>query len=292
MSARLSLNRQKAYSLLLLNSILWGFSPPIIKHSLNFINPTVFLFYRYLIASFAFFPIFLFYKAKYRPHPNLPRHLFLALLGTPLTLLPLFYGLAASTSIESSILQATNPIFVLVGSLVYLHEKINKNEKVGAILAILGTSLLVFYPLLFTKSNLSFTASGNILIILSNIIWASFLILSKKNHIDPIYLSFLSFIVSLPFFLGLAIFNHLPLNLPAESSFGVFYMGLCGSIIAFWAYQQGQKLIEASEAVIFTYLQPVFGIPLAFLWLHENLKLATFISLALIVLGVYISEKR
>lgn len=292
MSARLSANRKIAYTLLLLNAALWGFAVPIIKYSLQFISPPVFLFYRFVLATFLFFPIFLIYKAKTKHKINIPHHLMLAILGTPLTLLPLFYGLSASTSIESSIIESTTPIFVLLGGLVYLKEKVKPKEWLGVLLALLGTLLLTAYPILHQTPD-TLSLKGNLLIILSNFFWAAFLILSKKDHTDPVYLSFFSFIISIPFFLGFSfITNGQNLNLPLPALPGIIFMTIGGSIIAFWAYQEGQKRIEASEAAIFSYLKPVFTIPLAYFWLKESFNLVTLTSIFLILLGVYLSERR
>lgn len=292
MSARLSTNRKIAYSLLLLNACLWGFAVPIIKYSLQYISPPVFLFYRFVLATFLFFPIFLIYRSKTKHKINLPHHLTLALLGTPLTLLPLFYGLSASTSIESSIIESTSPIFVLLGGLVYLKEKVRPKEWLGVLLALFGTLLLTTYPILHQTPD-TLSLKGNLLIILSNFFWATFLILSKKEHTDPVYLSFFSYLISIPFFLLLCLFtNGQNFVLPLPSLPGIIFMTIGGSIIAFWAYQEGQKRIEASEAAIFSYLKPIFTIPLAYFWLKESFNLFTLLSILLILGGVYLSEKR
>lgn len=293
MSARLSKNRIIAYSLLLLNAILWGFAVPIIKYSLNYTTPSVFLFYRFVIASFLFFPIFLLYKSRnLRKKINIPHHLILALLGTPLTLLPLFYGLSTSSAIESSIIESASPIFVFLGGLVYLKEKATQKEWLGTLIALAGTIFLTVYPL-HSHTPETLSIKGNMLIILSNFLWAGFLIKSKMDHTDPIYLSFFSFLISIPFFLGLNLltvgnnFYLAPQAIP-----GVLYMAVGGSIVAFWAYQEGQKRIEVSEAAIFSYLKPIFTIPLAFFWLKEPFGLSTIFATLLILLGVYLSEKK
>ncbi len=293
MSAQTSKNRLTAYSLLLLNAALWGFAVPIIKESLNHTTPTLFLFYRFIIASLFFFPIFLYYKAKVKHQKiNYFHHLCLAILGTPLVLLPLFYGLAVSSAIETSIIESASPIFVFLGGLVYLKEKASHKEWMGVLLALFGTLLLTVYPILqHTATSLSI--QGNLLVILSNLFWAGFLLLSKKDHTDPIYLSFFSFLISIPFFFVLHIltpnysFTLSPAALP-----GILYMAIGGSIIAFWAYQEGQRRILVSEASIFSYLKPVFTIPLAYLWLKEPFTPLAMLSTAIIILGVYLSEKR
>ena len=285
--------RTKAYFFLLLNTALWGVSSPIIKYSLDFTSPTLFLLYRYIIASLIFFPIFLVYRAQVHPKNNIGRLLLLALLGTPLTLLPLYYGLKVTTSIEASLLVASSPIITIIGGILYLNEKLTRKEWQGISIALVGTLLLIIEPMLAGQGGFnSLSFRGNVLIMVSNIIWSAFLILSKKNHIDTIVLTFLSFVISIPFFLLTAIFERTGLTVSGPAWPGIFYMAIGGSIIAFWAYQEGQKRIEASEAAIFTYLQPVFSIPLSLLWLKEPFTPVTIVTTAIIVSGVYLSEKR
>jgi len=289
----ISKTRSAAYLFLILNTALWGFGAPIIKYSLGFTTPTVFLLYRYIIASLIFFPIFLVHRAG-SPRPMNFKHLIvLALLGTPLTLLPLFYGLTQTTSIEASLLVSSSPIFTVLGGIFFLKEKITGRELRGILIAVMGTLLLTLEPLFSGSGGPgSLSLKGNLLIVISNIIWASFLILSKKDHVDPISLSFVSFVISIPFFLLFSLLNHSGLSVSGQALPGIFYMAICGSIIAFWAYQEGQKRIEASEAAIFTYLQPAFSIPLSLIWLKEPFSPLTMLATGIIVTGVYLSERR
>jgi len=284
--------RYIAYAFLLLNSALWGFSAPIIKYSLNFASPSAFLFYRFIIASLIFLPFFLIHKSRTKHKTNKSQLIILALLGTPLTLLPLFEGLKLTTSIEASILESSSPIFTVLGGLLFLKEKVKPKEWTGLMLAILGTILLAVEPLLHGQMVSLTSFKGNLLIILSNIVWATFLILSKKDKIDSIYLCFYSFLISIPFFFLLS-FNEGGLGqITTRALPGILFMAIGGSIIAFWAYQEGQKRIEASEAAIFTYLKPLFSIPLSIDWLKKPFSPVTIIATAIIVSGVYISEKK
>lgn len=287
----LSNTRFRAYSFLLLNAALWGFAVPIVKYSLDFTTPALFLFYRYIIATLIFFPIFLLHRTRNHEPQNKKNLLLLALLGTPLTLLPLFYGLHATSSIEASILESSSPIFIILGGILYLKETLRKEEWIGLGIAIFGTLLLTLQPF-FTGHTLStLSIQGNLLVITSDIIWAAFLLLSKKTRVDPITLCFTSFLVSIPFFLLMVLFEGSSFSLASEAVPGVLFMAVGGSIVAFWAYQEGQKLIEASEAAIFTYLKPVFSIPLSLLWLKEPFAPLTMIATGIILTGVFFSEK-
>jgi len=284
--------RNTAYLLLLLNAALWGFSPPIIKNSLNFVSPTVFLFLRYVVATLLFLPIFI-STQKNHQHKTSPWLLiFLALLGTPLTLYPLFEGLKLTSSIEGSLIESTSPVFTILGGLIFLHEVVKPKEWLGLIIAILGTLLLTIEPVI-TGNHAVFTSfTGNLLIISSNLIWAAFLLISKKTHTDPARLTFYSFLLGIPFFFLLALAQGQNIVPDPRALPGILYMAVFGSIVAFWAYQEAQKRIEASEAAVFTYLKPIFTLPLSLFWLKETVSPVTLLAALIILSGVYISERR
>lgn len=295
--SHLSSNRSKAYALLLLNTVLWGFSPPIIKKALDFVTINQFLFGRYLLASLIFVPIYFIAQRgkKGLRHKNWRLLIFLALLGTPLTLIPLYEGLKLTSSLEAAILTATGPILVILGGRLFLREKISQNEKMGIFVALLGTLVLTASPLLSNGFVFKFSFLGNLLILVSNLIWTAFLLLVKKHKTDSSQISLVSYLASIPVFLLLLLFES-PVKIaqtnPANpiALFGIVYMAIAGSVIAFWAYTKGQEYIKAGEAAIFTYLQPVFTFPLAYFWLGERISGAAILACVLIALGVYFSE--
>ncbi|MFZ2202595.1 MAG: DMT family transporter [Microgenomates group bacterium] len=290
--------RAQAYALLLVNTILWGFSAPIIKKALDYVTVNQFLFGRYLIASLLFIPIYFLLRAKKKKgvrHTNWRLLIGLALLGTPLTLIPLYEGLKLTSSIEAAILAATTPIMVILGSRLFLREKITANEEVGIFVALLGTLVLTLEPAFSNGFTLTFSLLGNLLIIVSNLIWAAFLIITKKIKADPDQISLVSYLTSVPVFLILLLLES-PLKIIQTNPghplalFGILYMAIAGSVIAFWAYTKGQALIPAGEASVFTYLQPIFTFPLAYFWLGESISRLGILACLLIAAGVYFSE--
>lgn len=288
----LSKSRVKAYSFLLINTALWGFGAPIIKYSLGFTTPALFLLYRYIAATLIFLPIFLIHRQSLKRKMNWKHLLLLGVLGGPLTLIPFYYGIDVTSAIEASLLESVSPIFTVLGGVLLLRETLKRKEVLGLSLAVIGTLFIAIEPILSGNGFNALSVKGNILIIISDIIWAAFLIFSKKDHVDPISLSFVSFAISIPFFLFMAGLEGSAFQADPRAVPGILYMAIGGSIIAFWAYQEGQKLIEASEAAIFTYLKPIFAIPLAMVWLKEPFTPVTMLATAIIVSGVYLSEKR
>ena len=176
--------------------------------------------------------------------------------------------------------------------IIFLKETLKPKEWKGLALALLGTFVIALEPLLAGHNHISLSLQGNLLIILSNLIWTGFILLSKKFKTNPVYLSFYSFLVSIPFFYLVSASQNYSFALSPLALPGILYMAIGGSIIAFWAYQEGQKRIEASEAAIFTYLQPAFSIPLSLIWLKEPFTPVTILATVIIISGVYLSEKR
>jgi len=285
-------NRTSAYLFLLLNTALWGSAAPIIKYSFNYTSPNLFLFYRFLIAAIIFLPVFLIHRSRKHHKINHLQTLFLALLSGPVCLLTSFYGLSKTSAIEASIIGSSGPLLTVLLCMFFLKETVKSKEWKGLGIALLGTTIIVLEPLISGLNHLSLSLQGNLLIILSNTIWSVFLLLSKKVKVDPIYLSFYSFIISIPFFFFLTSQSHLSFALNPQALPGILYMAIGGSVIGFWVYQEGHKRIEASEAAVFTYLNPVFAIPLSILWLKEAFSPVAIIATLLIIIGVYTSEKR
>ena len=85
--------RKTAYLLLLLSTILCGISPVIVKNSLTYISPEGFLFYRFVFALLIYLPIFYLLRKKEVPRNKIIIFI-AAIIGTPLTLLPLYQCLS------------------------------------------------------------------------------------------------------------------------------------------------------------------------------------------------------
>jgi drug/metabolite transporter (DMT)-like permease len=285
--------RTKAYLALLTTALIWGFAPPIIKYTLNFVNPVEFLFIRFLIVSIIILPFFV---IKFKEHPfkikDLPLLLLVALCGTSFTLGLLFWGLSKTSAMDSAVIAATCPLMIVAAGAIFLKEIITKQEKIGLGFAFLGTMIAVVSPLFNGKMFHSGNITGNLLIFLSNITWASYSILSKKltKKYPSFNITAFSFFVGLITFLPLFLIQNSSLIIKIPAIPGILYMSLFGSIIAYFTYTYGFSLIEASEATLFTYLQPLFTAPLAVLWLKEAIYLPFIIGAVFIALGVFLTE--
>ncbi len=279
---------------LLTTALIWGLSPPIIKYTLGFTSPFTFLFYRFLIASLILTVPLILRIRKIKPsRKDLGKYLLLGFLATPLNLGLLFAGIQRTSAIDASLISIISPMLVILGGVLFLREKITKNERLGIGLILLGTIITIIQPLLATGLAAGKNLLGNSLVFLGALDWAVFVLLTKKEkHLDPFILSSSSFLVGLVSFLPLVTLNFSLLTFNLNAIYGVLYMALFGSVIAYFTYVYGLSKIEASETEIFTYLQPIFGVPLAVILLGEKVSLPFILGAILVTLGVLFCQLR
>lgn len=294
--------RLKAYLLLLLTAIIWGIASPVIKYTVSQISPFAFLFYRFLVTSAVFLPFFMVIARREKENFfSLLKIVPLGFLGVTLTLSLIFLGLEKTTALDASVLVALAPIFICVAGVLFLNEKVTRLETVGISFAFTGTLVMVAQPLIEGSAFASQNLLGNLLIITSNFAWTAYVILSKeefKKH-SPFIITATSFFTGLvtiiPFALfeqGIKLFDYQELVFSSGALWGVLYMSLFSSVIAYSTFQLGLSLIEASEATLFAYLQPIFAAPLAVFWLGEKITFPFLAGVAIIAFGVFLAEYR
>lgn len=292
--------RTHAVLALLLTSIIWGVAGPVIKLTLPFLPPFTFIFFRLIIASFLFLPLFL---REHKKHPidehDFP-HLFLVgLFGITLNLGLLFLGLEKTSAIEGGLIGATTPVFLLLAGWWFLKEKINRREKIGTVLALFGTLIIVFEPTVRGVANDQTLSAnhvvGNILVLLGSLAWVAYTILSKEiaRKYSALTLTFISIIVGLITFLPLSllevfVFQKIPVFNPV-SIIGLLYMSILSLGAAYYLYEWGLRKLEAGETGVFAYLQPVFTIPAAYLILGELIPTLLWPAIIITGLGVIIA---
>jgi drug/metabolite transporter (DMT)-like permease len=125
-------------------------------------------------------------------------------------------------------------------------------------------------------------------------------ILSKiilRKEVDPLSATHISFITGFVTMLPFVFLSTSPISLlasiyqtPLKYHLGVFYMALLSGTLGYYLWFKAVKSIEASEAGLFAYLYPIFGIPLSILWLKERITVPFIIGSVIIALGVFLAE--
>jgi len=237
-------------------------------------------FARFFIGLFPIFfiipkeKIFTFYKTK---RPGL--HAFRAITGS-LAIIALFFGLRELPLADVISLTFGGPIFVTIGSILFLSEKVGIKRWAAVILGFAGM-LLIVQPAFIELNYYYF--SPIIFCIFFACVAISVRSLSKT---EPIYRIAIYFTI-LNCLLGLA---TLPYGwvMPSNGDIIIFIiMGVCGSV-GNLLLTQSYRISEASLVTPIKYLSLVFAIVFGFLIWNEIPKLLTILGSGLVIISSFI----
>lgn len=294
--------RLLAISALTITNLIWAAAIPIAKKAFNEgLTPALFLQTRFILAAIFCIPILLYLgrKGQFKQYLNSKTTLTIIILefiGTFLALFLLYSGVSMSTAIDTTILTTSMPLFIALGGIIFLKEKETGFELIGLLLSFVGSIFLIFNG---NQFSIDFKNTGNLLVFGHNLVVSGYYLLAKHYYkkINKFYVSGIGFAVGALFFSlasgiqPLAALTKI-ISLGPWSTLAVIYMALLGSIIALTFYLYGQDKIEASEAAIFNYLNPLFAIPLSYFLLSETIGQKELIAGILILVGVTIAQRR
>ncbi|MCS7092785.1 MAG: DMT family transporter, partial [Patescibacteria group bacterium] len=191
-------HKQFAFFLLFIVSLIWGFAAVVIKFTLEGISPLPFLTYRFLISASIAIAIFALTKNKYSYKPKTWLGIFIySILSTTFALGFLFLGLDKTTVLELSLITLIGPLITSYAGVVFLNEHITKREKIGTLIAFLGTIFTIVEPILNAEDNFS-GITGNILLFVYLVVEVASVILLKKlvrEKVPPLFLTNISFTI-------------------------------------------------------------------------------------------------
>lgn len=297
-------HRTTAYLYLFLVSVIWGAASPVVKHTLTWFTPWIFLTYRFFISTLITIPYFRYHRIRL---PKKPRDLWLVIaisfLSGPVTLGLFFLGLSKTSALTGSLLTTMGPLLLILGGAYFFRDRITRQEKTGITVAVLGTLFTAFSPFILNGHNhVIGRFEGNLLMIGATIADISAALLAKKamqRGIDASLLAQLQFILGFVLYLP-AILLFYPngfiiqsiASAPLAAHLGVFYMAVLSGTLAYTLRNIGLRKIEVSESALFSYLQPLWAAILAVLWLKEAMTPAYLMGGIIIATGVIIAESK
>ncbi len=296
--------RTTAALYLLLVSLMWGAASPVVKHTLTWFDPWLFLTYRFFLSTLIAFPALSLSRVKF---PKKPSHIWFTLLtgfvSAPLSLFLFFEALDKTTALSGSLITAAGPLFLVLGGVLFFRDKIRFNEKLGIAIAITGTLLTVIGPLILNGHSDSLgKLEGNGLMLLAVIVDIIGALLSKeamKKGIAPSLVAQTQFIVGFALFLPILFLRKSPdlvfttlFTAPFEAHLGVLYMALFSGTIAYTIRNIAVKTIEVSESALYVYLQPLWAAILAVVWLKETITPSYVLGGIIIAIGVMVAESK
>ena len=196
----------------------------------------------------------------------------------------------------TSLLTSLSPIAVFIGSLIVGLDKPSFKGFVGVVLGFSGV-VFIFRDGVGELLNPDYITGVSFLAIAISG-WAAGSIYAKKKGVkaDNIFLDlFYQFSFAAIVQLVIAYFvipNAGAAQWSLVSIGAVAYLGVFGSIIAFFCYHYALKRVSATEVSILSYFNTIIALFLGWLILSETITYDLIIATALIILGVFITNYR
>lgn len=217
----------------------------------------------------------------------------LALLQTVAQYIFFYVGLANTTGVKASIIEGVNVfIAILVASLLFHQEKLSAAKILGCVIGFAG---VVLVNISGGGLDLGFHFTGEGFIFLSTIAYAFSSVFLKRysKEDNPVLLSGWQFV-----FGGLVMIVCGLLaggRLSVWSIAGVLML-LYMAVISAVAYSLWGILLKynpVSKVAVFGFMNPVFGVILSAILLHEgdSIGVMCLVSLALVCAGIYIVNR-
>ena len=280
------------YSLLILLALIWASAFFNIKIATYSFGPVTIAFLRVLFGAIPVL-ILCFYKNIKIEAFSKDWHWF-ALIGFINLVAPFFliaYGVKSVQSNLAAILMSTTPLSsTILGHFYTKNEKFNLLKTFGILIGFSGIVYLFSDNLLIDENNLS----SALLILLGSTCYVvggvlTLKISKKKNENVTGSILIWATIILLP----LVSFVEQPWNLNPrlDSTISVIYLGLVSTGLA-WLLR---FKILINNGLIFqsqvSYLIPIFGTILSYIFLKELITIKILISLAAVVIGIFFVKK-
>ncbi|NMH71814.1 DMT family transporter [Bacillus sp. RO2] len=270
----------------------WGISFVSTKAVLYKLDPFTLLVMRFGIGALFLFLLLLLTRERFHISIKYVPHLIvLGILGVFVHQVLQATALLTIDASSAGWLISFSPIFTVLLSMMFLHEKMSLSKAIGMILSVLGVLLITSArngQLLSITINLGF-----LLMILSTLNWAIYSILLKGLRIPypalvvTFYMSLVGFILTTPFLVrnkGWESLKLLSLNEWAH----LIFLGIFVSGIAYWYWGKAHEVMAATKVSMFLYLEPLSTLIAAVVILHEKILVHGVLGGIIIIVGVVI----
>lgn len=198
------------------------------------------------------------------------------------------------TSSLASLISASTPILVFIGSLIIGLQKFTLKGLLGILICFSGI-LFIFWDGLLDLANPEYR-SGIILMFGAICGFASGTLFSKKIKINTENITlnlFYQFMYAGIVQIGLAfVFSeHYNFeNWSLKSLVSMLYLAIFGSVITFYAFHYALSKISPIQVSILSYINTIIAILLGWLILDEQITTKFIIAACMIITGVFITN--
>jgi drug/metabolite transporter (DMT)-like permease len=285
------------YGKLVLTTIFWGGTFVAARVVAQDMGPFSASFLRFFAASLFLIALILRKEGQF---PRLRRHqiipaILLGMTGVFTYNVFFFLGMKTITAGRASLIVATNPVFISLLSAFFFQQPLDAKKVMGILLCLTGATIVISRgdPLSIFTGGVGW---GDVYLLGSVASWVVYSLIGKviMKDFSPLAAVTYSCLIGAAALLPPALLENIT-ELAGGFSLtdwaGILYLAFFGTVLGFFWYYQGIQAIGLSRASVFINLVPVSGVFWGWLILGEAVNFSLLAGAALVVGGVYLTNR-
>lgn len=285
------------YLKLFLTAVLWGGTFVAGRIVAQEVEPAAGSFLRFAVASLLL--VAMIWQVEGRlPIPSRKQMIPLLLLGmTGVAAYNIFFflGLKIIPASRASLIVATNPVFIALGSALLFKDHLTSKRIAGIALCLTGAVIVISRGDIMALLSQG-VGTGETFILGCIVSWVSYSLIGRGvlKEISPLvavaYACLIGTII-------LAVPAVLEGMIPALTGYsltswlGILFLGILGTVVAFIWYYEGIKALGPTRAAVFINFVPVSGVLLGWLILDETINISLVLGALLVIGGAWLTNR-
>jgi len=274
---------------------IWGGTYVVSKYVLASVPSFVLLWMRYAIAAVILLVIV--YAARRRSGRPLRLHLrdyalfaWVGFIGYFVSVGSQFVGTALADAHSGALITSASPAFVFLFARWLFGESLTVRRVTALALSTIGVVVIVGW-----RSTHSLAFRGDMYLAIAAVTWALLSVSAKiaaRKHSSltaTAYAVAFGLLFTTPVAIGQLPHLHAAVLLRPLILLGLLYLAVASTAVAFFLWNKGMELLDASSGSLFFFFQPVVGTVLGWWVLGERLAWNTLYGSILIFVGVWIA---
>ncbi|MDA2735455.1 DMT family transporter [Bacillus cereus group sp. Bc015] len=273
---------------------IWGGMYVVSKYVLDFIPPLTLVWLRFIIAFVVLYMILKIAEKKQKKTVTIRKKdwllfAWIGFIGYFISITCQFIGTKLSDAHTGSLVTSATPAFIVIFAAIILKEKLTARRLLSTIIATIGVIIVIGWDI-----EIGSYFIGTIILVGAAITWALLSIYVKiasarfSSLVITTYAIFFSLFFITPFMIWEFQSNPIE-HMNLYVVLGVLYLGIVSTAGAFFLWNKGLELMDASIGSLFFFFQPIVGSLLGWLLLNETLSSNFFIGGILIICSVFIT---
>ncbi|EEL27949.1 DMT family transporter [Bacillus cereus] len=273
---------------------IWGGMYVVSKYVLDFIPPLTLVWLRFIIAFVVLYGILKLAEKKQKKKVTIRKKdwllfAWIGFIGYFISITCQFIGTKLSDAHTGSLVTSATPAFMVIFAALILKEKLTARRLLSTIIATIGVIIVIGWDI-----EIGSYFIGTIILVGAAITWAllSIYVKTASARFSSLVITTYAIFFSLFFITPFMIWELQTSSIGTVNTYvilGVLYLGIVSTAGAFFLWNKGLDLMDASIGSLFFFFQPIVGSLLGWLLLNETLNSNFFIGGILIICSVFIT---